>query len=63
MMKSNYSKLEKYAQCKHSSAFALSLPLDFQFVDAIFYFLKENMKQARWMSVDLQFKILLKLVH
>jgi hypothetical protein len=63
MMKSNYSKSEKYAQCKNSSAFALSLPLDFQFVDAIFDFLKKNTKQARWISTDLQYKILLKLVH
>lgn len=41
----------------------LSLPPDFQFVDAIFDFLKKNTKQARWMSTDLQYKILLKLVY
>ena len=63
MMKTHYSKLEEYAQCKNSSAFALSLPLDFQIFYAIFYFLKKNTKQARWMSMDLQYKILLKLVH
>jgi len=55
-MKSNYSKLEKYAQCKNSSAFVLLLPLNFQFVDAIFDFLKKSTKQARWMSRDPQYK-------
>jgi len=63
MRKSYYSKLEKYAQCKNSSAFVLFLPLDFHFVDAIFYFLKKSTKQARWVSTDLWYKILLKLVH
>jgi geranylgeranyl pyrophosphate synthase len=63
MKKIHYSKFEKYAQCKNSSAFSLSLPLDFQFVDDIFDFLKKSTKQAKWMSTDLQYKILLKLVH
>jgi len=44
-MKTHYSKLEKYTQCKNSSAFSLSLPLDFQFVYAIFDFLKKSTKQ------------------
>jgi geranylgeranyl pyrophosphate synthase len=53
-MKLHYSKLEKHAQCKNLSAFVLSLPLDFQFVDAIFDFLKNSTKQGRWMCKDLQ---------
>lgn len=48
---------------KNSSAISLSLPLDFQFVEAIFDFLKKSTKQARWMSTDLQYTVLLKLVH
>jgi hypothetical protein len=40
-MKTNYSKLEKNVQCKNSSAFALSLHLDFQLIMLFFIFLKK----------------------